>query len=305
MSAPIRVGLVGAGPWAGMFTAPMLAAAADLTLAAVWARRPEAAAALAHEHGVPAAGSFDALLAACDAVAFAVPAEVQAPLAASAARAGKHLLLEKPVAFTVAEAEAVAAAVDEAGVATQLVLTYRFTPQVRDFLTAAGGRVAYQRTAFLGDGALAGSPFATPWRRAARAAVLDLGPHTLDLAEAVAGPVVRLRAAEAGGVVAVETVHEAGARGHVALSLTTPGGGALEADAVTAAGRVVLADPTPREPAAVWRAITDAFAAAVRGPVPEPLDVHRLDVHRGVRLQRLLAAVGEALDGGGAVSVER
>ena len=40
--AMIRVGLVGAGPWAGLFTAPMLASAPGLSLAAVWARRASA-----------------------------------------------------------------------------------------------------------------------------------------------------------------------------------------------------------------------------------------------------------------------
>jgi predicted dehydrogenase len=131
-----------------MFTAPMLASAPGMSLAAVWTRRPAAAEALAHQHGAATAGSFDDLLAACDAVAFTVPADVQAPLAVAAARAGKHLLLEKPVGFTVADAEAVAAAADDAGVATQLMLTYRFTEQVRAFLSStAGGQVRYLRTA--------------------------------------------------------------------------------------------------------------------------------------------------------------
>ncbi|WP_410095188.1 Gfo/Idh/MocA family oxidoreductase [Streptomyces sp. wa22] len=44
---------------------------------------------------------LDALLAASDAVAFAVPPDVQAPLAVRAAEAGCHLLLDKPVATTV------------------------------------------------------------------------------------------------------------------------------------------------------------------------------------------------------------
>ena len=46
-----RVGLVGAGPWATMFHAPMLAGASRLELTVVWARRPEAAAALGCEVG--------------------------------------------------------------------------------------------------------------------------------------------------------------------------------------------------------------------------------------------------------------
>jgi predicted dehydrogenase len=296
----IRVGLVGAGPWAGMFTAPMLASASGLSLAAVWARRPAAAEALAHEHGAAGVGSFDELLGACDAVAFTVPADVQAPLAVTAARAGKHLLLEKPVGFTVADAEAVAAAADTAGVTTQLMLTYRFTAQVRAFLRAlADARVGYVRTAMLGGGALDGSPFATPWRQAAGAVLLDLGPHTLDLAEAAAGPITRLHAAEAGGVLTVTTVHDSGANGQVAMSGTTPGAaGRLAAEAVTDAGHTILEDPTPYEPGEVQRAITDEFTKAIRGEIRQPLDARH-----GVHLQRLLAAVAESIETGDAVSL--
>ena len=96
----VRVGLVGAGPWAGMFHAPMLSADAGTTLAAVWSRRPEAAEQLATAHGATAASSFGDLLSRCDAVAFSVPPDVQAELAPTAALAGKHLILEKPLAFT-------------------------------------------------------------------------------------------------------------------------------------------------------------------------------------------------------------
>src|SRR4051794_16765482 len=77
----LRVGLVGAGPWAAMSTGPMLAAGPGTTLAAMWARRPAAAAELGDRFGVPVARSFEELLGACDAVAFAVPPDVQAELA--------------------------------------------------------------------------------------------------------------------------------------------------------------------------------------------------------------------------------
>ena len=73
----IRVGLVGAGPWARLFHAPMLSASAAVSLAAVWARRGDAAQELATEFDVAAAASFDELLDRCDAVAFAVPPSVQ------------------------------------------------------------------------------------------------------------------------------------------------------------------------------------------------------------------------------------
>jgi predicted dehydrogenase len=47
----LRVGLVGGGPWARTVHAPGLAAHPDTELAAVWTRRPEAAADLAVEYG--------------------------------------------------------------------------------------------------------------------------------------------------------------------------------------------------------------------------------------------------------------
>src|SRR5439155_13758261 len=102
-SAPLRFGLVGTGYWARIAHAPALAATEGIELAAVWGRDPGAAAALAAEHGATSVDDIDALLAAVDGVAFAVPPDVQAPIAAAAARAGKHLMLEKPIAIAEAE----------------------------------------------------------------------------------------------------------------------------------------------------------------------------------------------------------
>ena len=112
VSEPVRVGLVGAGPWASIMHGPMLAAGPETRLSGVWARRPEAAAALAADLGTVAAGSFDELLDGCDAVAFAVPPQVQAELGVRAAQAGKALLLEKPIALDLAGAQRLADAVE-------------------------------------------------------------------------------------------------------------------------------------------------------------------------------------------------
>ncbi|MET0521223.1 MAG: Gfo/Idh/MocA family oxidoreductase, partial [Jiangellaceae bacterium] len=177
----VRVGLVGAGPWAGMFHAPMLSAHAGTTLEAVWSRRHDAAEALAADHGAVAASSYEDLLARCDAVAFAVPPDIQAELAPAAAAAGKHLILEKPLGFTLEEAERIAGAVDEAGVQTVLMLRNRFTVVGQAFLEAAQSAPARGGLgSFITGAALPGSPFATPWR-IERGALLDVGPHVLDL----------------------------------------------------------------------------------------------------------------------------
>src|ERR1700754_2923772 len=151
----LRVGLVGAGHWAGQMHGPVLAAGPETTLTGVWARRPEAAAQLAARLGTTAAPSFDALLDRCEAVAFAVPPDIQADLAARAAQAGRALLLEKPLALTLADAERVAAAVRSNGVVSQLVLTKRYHPSTRAFLAAParfpaiGARASYLHGGFL------------------------------------------------------------------------------------------------------------------------------------------------------------
>ncbi|WP_309058097.1 Gfo/Idh/MocA family oxidoreductase, partial [Streptomyces sp.] len=118
LGAKPRIGLLGTGPWAARTHAPALAAHEGVTFAGVWGRRPEAARELAAASGTRAYEDADALIEACDAVALALPPDVQAPLAARAARAGRHVLLDKPVATTVPAAREVAGAVEAAGVAS-------------------------------------------------------------------------------------------------------------------------------------------------------------------------------------------
>lgn len=285
----LRVGLVGAGPWATMFHAPMVAGAPGAELTTVWARRPEAAQALAERHGATVSTSYDDLLDTVDAVAFAVPPDVQATMATQAARAGKHLVLDKPLAFTLADAEQLAAAVDEAGVTSILLLRNRFEPEVDDLLTAVEGlRPRGVLARMLTGAALDGSDFATPWR-IERGALYDIGPHTLDLVEAVLGPVV-----EVSGVgdptrwSGVTTRHESGAVGHVSLSLTVPGDtGGFRFEVVHDGGTLVLPELGGHDEDDVPRAIMAAFLEGVRTGRSHPLDVHR-----GVVVQRMLHDAG-------------
>ena len=300
MAAVTTVGLVGAGPWATMFHAPMLAAATRLELGPVWARRRPAAGELTAQFGGEPVDTVDELLRSCDAVAFAVPPDVQAALAVRAADAGRHLLLEKPLATTLPDAERLAAAVDRSGVRTQLVLTIRYRPEVRDALARVDpGQVRYVRASYLGSGALPGSPFATSWRREdPRAELLDVGPHTVDLAEAVAGPIIELRAVSFGGVTSVSTVHRSGAVGQLVLSIGVPDGpGGVDLGWVTDSGYGSMPSGTADD-TAVWRTITDEFADTVEGGPP-----HRLDVHHGLRLQRVLDAVARSAASGRPVTL--
>src|SRR5437868_12427095 len=192
MSEPLAMGLVGAGPWAGRAHAPALAAGPVTRLAGVWARRPEASAELAGRHGAPAFERIDELFDACEAVAFSVPPDVQAELAVRAARAGKAVLLEKPLAMDLAGAERLAGEIEAAGVGSQMVLSFRYAATTRAFLDRAaeiepiGGHAAYIT-------AVREGPFATPWRLE-HGALLDLGPHVLDLLDAALGRITGVTA---------------------------------------------------------------------------------------------------------------
>jgi predicted dehydrogenase len=186
----VRFGLVGTGYWARIAHAPALAGTEGVEFAGIWGRAPRAAAGLAADFSVTRYDDLDRLLAAVDAVSFAVPPDVQAPLAIRAARAGKHVLLEKPVALSAQAAGELADAVGQAGVASVVFFVQRFQPDVRAWLAglAAQGEWAGGLSAWLGSALREGNPYNTPWRKD-RGALWDVGPHMVSLLWASLGPV--------------------------------------------------------------------------------------------------------------------
>ncbi len=298
---PVRVGLVGAGPWAHLVHAPMLAAGPETQLSGIWTRRPEAARDLAAKWSVPVFESYDELLASSEAVAFSVPPAVQATLAAKAARSGKAVLLEKPVADTLANAERLADAIGAAGVVSIVTLTYRFAAGVRAFIDQAsrldlrGGRALFLTNAYLGG------PFASEWRLAS-GSLLDIGPHAIDLLEASIGPVGAVHAIHGRGEwTAVTLEHENGAISQVSLcSHTATDPLRVEVEVFNAKttlslnvtnamgdvfGEALLSGTRPLGEAEAFSTLRAEFGHAVRSGRPHPFDVSY-----GLRLQRLLDA---------------
>jgi predicted dehydrogenase len=221
---PLRFGLVGTGYWARVAHARALADTPGIEFAAVWGRNPDAAADLAAAAGATAHRDFDAFLADVDGVAFSVPPDVQSELAVRAAAAGKHLLLEKPLALTDDASDALVAAVDAAGVASVVFFTSRFQPDARawlDEITAAGGWYGGQ-VLWLGSVYAGSSPFDTPWRRQ-HGGLWDLGPHAVSLLWAILGPVASVTAdAGRGDLAHLVLHHEGGATSTVTLTLGAP-----------------------------------------------------------------------------------
>lgn len=283
-AAPLRVGVVGAGPWAQMVHAPMVARHPHTTLAGVWARRPDAAAALAAAHDSTAAATFAELLDRCDAVAFAVPPDVQAEMAIVAARAGKTLLLEKPIALDLDAAERLADAVGHAGVGSQVVLSWRYSEAVRAFLAEVAASSPIGGRGHFLSGAALGGPFATPWRHE-HGPLLDLGPHLIDTLDAALGPVVGVRAhGDPQRWVGLLFDHASGVVSEASLSARSgadPGQAGVEVH--TEAG-VIEVDATAAVGPAAMVAVVDELVATAGGTP------HALDVHRGLHLHRILAA---------------
>jgi predicted dehydrogenase len=221
----LRFGVLGTGYWAQEAHATALAGHPDTELVAVWGRDPARTAAFAERFGIQGHDDLDRLLAEVDAVAIAVPPDVQAELAVRAAAAGRHLLLDKPLALSVEAADRVAAAAAERRVATLVFFTLRFLPEVAAWMERATATGGWQGGdgAWLGTALQPGSPFAgSPWRHR-KGALWDLGPHMLSLVLPILGPVERVAAGTGlGDTVHLVLHHRGGAASTVALSQTVP-----------------------------------------------------------------------------------
>src|ERR1700675_4672457 len=159
----LRIGFIGAG-----FSARLHAEAyhqvrgVDVTLTRVAAARPERAARFAEEFGVGAvAASAEEVLAASDVdvVDLCVPTSLHAPLAIKTARAGKHVIIEKPLTGcfappstprtemlrrALADSDEIIAACQKAGVRLCYAENWVYAPPIqraRRLLTAAGGPI--------------------------------------------------------------------------------------------------------------------------------------------------------------------
>ncbi len=162
--------------------------------------RPERAADWAARQGIRILPSFEAVLAdpAVKAVAIASPHGMHAAQVIAAARAGKHVFVEKPFTLTKASAEAAVAACREAGVVMALGHNRRFLPAVAEMraMLADGrlGTLLHVEGQFSGPGALGYKP--GMWRADRAESPLGgmggMGIHMVDMFIALAGPIAEV-----------------------------------------------------------------------------------------------------------------
>jgi UDP-N-acetyl-2-amino-2-deoxyglucuronate dehydrogenase len=266
---PTRFGIIGCGG-AALPVAQALFTSQVIELQRVYDIDHALAADLGERYGAECATSVDELLAdpTVDAVYIAVPHDRLAPLARQVLAAGKHALVEKPLALTLAQADELIALAEQQRLALGVFYELRYsTPfiQARELVHAGAiGQIIGVRIQTLIDkpttywqAGLSGRA-ASPWRgQAARAGggvVLMNTSHQLDAVRAITGlEVVRVTAEIGTLVAAVEvedlaaaTLHyDNGAIGSIFAGAHLPGAsaGSESFDIYGTHGQIMAPDP--------------------------------------------------------------
>ena len=191
---PLRVAVIGGG-FISEYHVDGLRAAGGAEVTVLVGRDPDRTRQRADALGIPeAATDADAVCARpdVDAVVIATPDITHKPLAIAALRAGKPILLQKPMAMTSAESAAIIAVAEESGVRTTVSFMHRYFPEVRWLRERIGagtfGAVHFIRM----RNATPGADWAD-WffdgDHVAGGVVMQLGVHGIDLLQHLFGPI--------------------------------------------------------------------------------------------------------------------
>ncbi len=165
----LRIGIAGAGHF-GRYHALKVAASSRARLSGIYDPDLERAKTVGWETGTKELG-FAALLDASDALIVAAPAEVHYDLASQALRAGKHVLVEKPIAATLAQADEIADLARQRGLVLQVGHQERFSAAYQSMAGRIGAPLYIEATRL--------APFKP--RGTDVSVILDLMIHDLDL----------------------------------------------------------------------------------------------------------------------------
>lgn len=302
--ADISVVLVGYGAGGRVFHAPFIGATPGLRLAAIVTSDPERAR-QAHSQWPSASIESDvdrALAAGHDLAVITTPNATHVPLALKALQAGVHVVLDKPIAPDAAAAEDLAQAAQDAG---RLLVPYQNRRWDSDLLTA----LAVARSGRLGTvhrfdsriDRFRVSPKAG-WKGSADPELMggllyDLGPHLIDQALMLMGPVVRVTASartvrrdeladddvtimleHASGALSVLGASQAAAFAEPRMVLTGTSG-ALRIDAADSQEAHLLAADSPADPD--WGLEPASHAARLRTWVDTQLVEEAVPLERG------------------------
>lgn len=196
---PLRVAIVGLGAWGTRAHLPAFASLPSVSVAAVVDADPPAARAAAGMHAVPRVETDAARLFhdtdGLDAVVIATPDDTHRDLALAAFDAGLHVLCEKPLAYSVSEAEEMVAAADRVRRIGKLGFLFRHSPVVTRMhaMLREGAIGEVQLFEHVGVNAQFMDPLRPLHWKMQRAhapggVFVEYGAHTIDLALWFGGP---------------------------------------------------------------------------------------------------------------------
>jgi UDP-N-acetyl-2-amino-2-deoxyglucuronate dehydrogenase len=197
-----KVGIIGAGV-IGDFHAEALKAITGAELVAAYARKDDKASAFARQHECTGYSDLDQFLAHEDmsVVTVASVSGVHLEHVEAAARAGKHVICEKPLEVTTARIDQMIRTCDEAGVMLAGIFPRRFNPSTEIFQRAIeNGRLGkvvlvdvaikwWRSQEYYDSGAWRGT-----WELDGGGALMNQSIHTIDLMLHLVGPVKSVRA---------------------------------------------------------------------------------------------------------------
>lgn len=198
----MNLGIIGGGMIA-QFHAQAILAMEGGSLHSVYIRNAEKAANFAAEHNCTSYSDLDAFLAdpALDIVTIATPSGAHLEPALAAAKAGKHIICEKPLEVTVERVDQMISAAESAGVTLAGIFNRRFHPAITQLKEAVNnGRFGqltlceasvkwYRDQAYYDSGAWRGT-----WKLDGGGALMNQSIHAIDQLLYLAGPVKRVSA---------------------------------------------------------------------------------------------------------------
>ncbi len=198
MSGKIKWGVIGSGGIAKRRTIPEgISKAGNAELSAVFDIDAQVNAEVAKKFDARQAASVDELLdAQSDAIYIATPAHLHAEQVRTCAKTGKHVLCEKPLGTTVAEAEEMIELCEQMGIKLGCAFMMRFVAQHQYALKLIKegklGRPTYARAQL----SCWYPPIEGAWRQdpatSGGGALIDMGGHCIDLLEMFFGKVAKV-----------------------------------------------------------------------------------------------------------------
>lgn len=184
----VKFGIIGTGAIAQIH-AKALSLCENAELVLVYDKIPERATAFAQQHGCRAVTGYDEFLASeIEAVTIATPSGLHGEVAIPAARAGKHILCEKPLEVTVSKTNELVRTCESSNIRLSAVFQSRFSRSVQMIRKAvdegrfgqpvlAAASVRWFRTAeYYGNATWRGT-----WALDGGGALMNQGIHTVDL----------------------------------------------------------------------------------------------------------------------------